>query len=144
MDTDEVLSIKQAAEALNVSVDTVRRRIKNNSLKAELLKGPRGNYYGIRASEIKVAKEVKDVVTLHHNYTPKELMNIFNEVLSERDAVMMQKIDEVAKEVKELNANLSLILKTRQTQPVDNDNVESPKPKRSIIDRILRRKAKLD
>jgi excisionase family DNA binding protein len=95
-DGDELLSIKQAAELLGVSVDTVRRRIKNGSLKAELMDGPHGKYYGIRASEINVAKEIKDVITVNRSVTLQEPINDRNETLevrlSERDAAIDEKI----------------------------------------------------
>jgi DNA-binding transcriptional MerR regulator len=134
-DGDELLSIKQVTELLGVSIDTVRRRIKNGLLKAELIDGPHGKYYGIRASEIKVAKEVKDVVIVNRNITPEELINRINKEveirLAEREFVMMERIDE-------LDAKLNLILEKISTPQADN--VEAP-PKQSIWERLgLRRK----
>jgi excisionase family DNA binding protein len=129
-DVDELLSIKQAAELLSVSADTIRRQIRNNKLKAELTDWPHSKYYCIPRSELKVATEVKDVIPFNHNIAPTELIEKINEALvirlDECDAALLQKINNV-------DAKLDLILDKVSTP----QTASSGQNKRGVIDRIL-------
>lgn len=46
------VSIAEAAEMLQVNPETIRRRIKRGEIKAQLVKGPRGDQYQIPTSEL--------------------------------------------------------------------------------------------
>ncbi|GMB02276.1 helix-turn-helix domain-containing protein [Pelosinus sp. IPA-1] len=52
MNDDLFLTVEEFANRLNVNPETVRRRIRKGSIKAQLLPGPRGDQYSIPVSEL--------------------------------------------------------------------------------------------
>lgn len=49
---DLFFTVEEAARRLNVNPETIRRRIRQGKMKAQLLPGPRGDQYQIPASEL--------------------------------------------------------------------------------------------
>lgn len=52
MDDGLFLTVDQAAERLGLNPETIRRRIRRGTIKAQLIDGPRGEQYSIPASEL--------------------------------------------------------------------------------------------
>ena len=71
--TPKLLTIPEAAERLSVSDATVRRRIKDGSLKATKMPGPFGEQFFIDPEEINVAVEMVNVVPVRHEVGLTEL-----------------------------------------------------------------------
>jgi len=82
MQTPKLLTIPEAAERLGVSDATVRRRIKDGSLKAAKMPGPFGEQYFISAEEINVAVETVNVVPVKHEVGVKELEQLITQTMA--------------------------------------------------------------
>ncbi len=59
--SDEMVTVKKAADVLGVSEDIIRRRVTKKNLPYELKEGPRGKYHTIPLSALDVAIQIKDV-----------------------------------------------------------------------------------
>lgn len=83
MQTPKLLTIPEAAERLGVSDATVRRRIKDKSLKATKMPGPFGEQYYIAPEEISTAIEMVNVVPVRHEFGVQELEQLITQVVSQ-------------------------------------------------------------
>ncbi|MCO5381802.1 MAG: helix-turn-helix domain-containing protein [Methanosarcina barkeri] len=82
MQAPKLLTIPEAAERLGVSDATVRRRIKDGSLKATKLPGPFGEQYYIDPREINTAIEMVHVIPVKHEVEVKELEQLIVQTMA--------------------------------------------------------------
>jgi len=82
MQTPDKLTIPEAAEILGCSNATVRRRVKDGSLKAERMVGPNGSQYFIDPEDLNVAMETTNVVPFKHEVGMKELDQLITQSVS--------------------------------------------------------------
>ena len=104
---DRLLSIEEAAQALSVSKDTIRRRIKKGDIEAQKLPGPYGNMYYIKEKDLAAAAEVVDLVTVSRQLRPqdiKELMQAVIEPLQQDIKELKQELQSLQGEIKQLPA----------------------------------------
>jgi len=99
-DMTEELTIKEAAEALGISHDTVRRMIRDGRIKAEKRGSGRGKYT-IQESEISTFRTTREVVTINRQIDVTEFMRQQNlelkkELQELREAVKMLAIEVAA------------------------------------------------
>lgn len=99
---DKVLTIKQAAESLQVSPDTVRRRIKTGELKAEKMPGAYGLQWVIRADDLAESMQVVNVVPFKHSLTADDLEAMLRKVMQENN----DEIRQLRAEVQQLRTEL--------------------------------------
>ena len=102
---NRVLTIKQAAEALNVSPDTIRRRIKAGEIKAEKVHGAYGMQWAINEQDLTAAAEVVEVVPVNQSLTAGEL-----------EAMLRRLMDEQTEEIKELRNEVQQLREELQQQ----------------------------
>lgn len=69
------MTIKQAAESLGVSVDTIRRRIKDNKIRAWKVEGQYGKQWVIDPNSLAEFQQVIDVVPVRTELDPGELLD---------------------------------------------------------------------
>lgn len=107
-------SIKEAAEILEVSTSTVRRRIKSGKLAAEKKKTSYGQQYFIPAKELDRAvtdKEVVDIQEVSKPISQEELKKTLIEAVGNKQKALIegitnsinQKVDEQHQSIKALN-----------------------------------------
>lgn len=80
------MTIKEAAEALGVSVDTVRRRIRDNKVKAWKIEGTYGPQWVIDSDSLAEYQQVVDVVPVKYNMNPDTLVNSIRQTVQEAAA----------------------------------------------------------
>lgn len=80
------MTIKEAAEALGVSVDTVRRRIKDNKVKAWKIEGIYGPQWVIDSDSLAEYQQVVDVVPVKYNMDPNKLIDSIRQTVEEAAA----------------------------------------------------------
>lgn len=80
------MTIKEAAEALGVSVDTVRRRIKDNKVKAWKIEGTYGPQWVIDSDSLADYQQVVDVVPVKYNMDPSKLIDSIRQTVEEAAA----------------------------------------------------------
>ncbi len=109
--TSEKLTIKEAAAALGVHPATIRRKIKDNTIKWEKDDGTRGQYY-IPASEIDTYWATRSVVKRAREI---DVTEITNEISEQRNAVikLFERVSEMrmieiatAENVRDMRASL--------------------------------------
>lgn len=69
------MTIKEAAESLGVSVDTIRRRIKDNRIRAKKVQGQYGMQWVIDPDSLVDYSQVIEVLPVKTNIDPGELMD---------------------------------------------------------------------
>lgn len=69
------MTIKEAAEALGVSVDTVRRRIRDNKVKAWKIEGTYGPQWVIDSDSLAEYQQVVEAVPVKYNMDPNKLID---------------------------------------------------------------------
>lgn len=89
---DEGLTIKQAAERLDISDRTVRRWIADGKLQAEKVPGPYGPEWRIPAAAVNTAQQVIDVVKVERPNDPEALALALAQALQERDKKLFEAI----------------------------------------------------
>ena len=82
------LTIKEAARRLGISERTVRRRIKDGSLPAELKQGDYGQQYFIPADVIETAQVITDVVEVKKVHDGQALSMAIVRAMEERDKAL--------------------------------------------------------
>ena len=111
MDDHKYYTIKEAAEALDVSAATIRRRIKSGKIKAELVPGVYGQEYRIKEGDLtgSDAGEVKDVVPISQEINKQEFMESLQDAMREG---VKEGLDHNAEEVKELKEEIRQLRNT--------------------------------
>jgi excisionase family DNA binding protein len=107
---DRLLSIEEAAKALNVSKDTIRRRIKKGEIEAQKLPGPYGNMYYIKEEDLATAAEIVDLVTVSRQLRPQEIKEIMQAVIEP----LQQEIKELRQEVESLKGEIKQLPAAKQ------------------------------
>jgi len=97
-----MLTIEEAAKALGVSKDTVRRRIKRGDIEAQKLPGPYGDTFYIDEKHLAEAAEVVDVVSVSRQLGPQEIKELMQAVIYP----LQQEIKELREEVHSLQGEI--------------------------------------
>ena len=98
---ERLYSIKEAAEALQVSKDTIRRRIKKGQIKAEKHEGPYGFAYYIKESQLAEVREIRDVVPLNRPISREQLKGVVKEAVSEEFQGLRNEIEDLRRQLEE-------------------------------------------
>lgn len=77
------LTIKDAAESLGVSPDTIRRRIKLGQIKATKIVGVYGPQWVIDPDSLADTKTIYEAVPIKHDLRPEELTQIIMQATEE-------------------------------------------------------------
>lgn len=104
MHNDEFITVAEAAEVLEVSRNTIRRRIRTGEIKAELRPSTYGKQYYINPMELTGAVRNVNVVKIERITTPEELTRLFK--LAVQDALIP-----LQKELKETKTMLESKIK---------------------------------
>ena len=99
MQSDVFLTITEAAKALDVSKDTIRRRIKAGEITAEKRPSPYGEQYYMNPLELTGAFRNVDVVTIEQTMTPEELKNLFTQAMQETISPLHSEINALKSEL---------------------------------------------
>lgn len=118
------MTIKEAAEALGVSPDTIRRRIKLGQIRAEKVEGIYGPQWVIDPDTLADTQQIYEAVPVKHNVSIEKLEMIIQDATRE---VTAQALEEVLNEIKELRKEIELLHK------------EQDQSKKSFIDRIFKK-----
>ncbi len=102
----KILSVKQAAQALNVSEKTVRRWIRDGRLQATQQPGPYGMTWHIPASAIKTVNQVIEVLPMDRSVDPRTLGLIIAQAVTESNRALTQQIAELQAQVTQLTHQL--------------------------------------
>lgn len=97
----EEYTIKEAAELLDVSTSTVRRRIKSNNLKAEKKSSPYGKQYFIPASEIDVAAAENEIIEIRKVNKNIQVDDLVDKILEESEKKNREIVDQAKNEIKD-------------------------------------------
>ena len=95
-------TIKEAAELLDVSTSTVRRRIKEKEIKAEKKSAPYGKQYFIPASEIDVAAAENEIIELRKVNKNIQVDDLVDKILEESEKKNREIVDQAAGDIKDL------------------------------------------
>ena len=95
------LTLKEAAEHFRVSVQTIRRWIKDGKITAELRDSPYGQQYFIPAHEVQTASEIKDVVKVDHTVDVTSLARIMSSYIGEREEALLNVLESIQTEIRE-------------------------------------------
>ena len=99
-------TIAEAAEVLNLSTKTIRRRIHKGELPATLEDGPYGDQYIIPAVAIDTAQEIVDVVKVNRPTDATTLALVITQAMDERDKGLQDEITQLRQQVEELTKTL--------------------------------------
>ena len=105
MTEEKHLSIQETAEALGVSKDTVRRRIKKGQIHAEKFNGPYGLQYYIPESELSPA-EINELIEVNRSLTPQEIKEVVQQAYAEQQGEIKQEIEGLKEQVNKLQKQL--------------------------------------
>ena len=133
--TKQHWTIKEAAEALGLSEKTIRRRIKDGTLKAEQSQGKYGIEY--RITDI---KDIKDALPLDKGLDIEENMTMAKALDIEGNMAIAKALD-IIKALQEENERLAGQVGFLQAQVLELDNrvrlLTEPKRKQSWWQRLL-------
>ena len=96
----EEYTIAQAAQALGVSKDTIRRRIRKGEIPAEKKPGPYGDMYYIKEQGLAQAAEIIEVVAASRPVEVQEIKQLFDALQNE--------IGQLREELEQLRGQLQL------------------------------------
>lgn len=100
------LTIKQAAEALDVSEKTVRRKITSREISAQKVDSPFGEAWVVKETEINTARQVVDVVAVQRQHEIKDLALALTQFFSEREEKLSEEIRRLTQQVNILSESL--------------------------------------
>ena len=86
--SDNLLNIEQTAQLLNVSKDTVRRRIKAGEIQAEKMQSPYGEQWFVPEDQFSQAHMIEEVVPMTRNVSVGDLQLAMQRAIA--DAVTTQ------------------------------------------------------
>jgi len=115
---DKYLSVKEAAEALGKSVDTIRRRIRAGQIPAEKFPGVYGEEWRIKESDLAGddAQEIREVVPVKKELTPEELAEALQGAMQ---STMQKAMQEQADEIRQLREEIQELRKALKLLPGD-------------------------
>lgn len=127
MQAPNLLTIPEAAERLGVSDATVRRRIKDGSMKAAKMPGPFGEQFFIDAEEIQTAIEMVNVIPVKHEIGLNELQQLINQGVTKSleglhteitgiGGVLQEQNEALKKEIASLHESLKAIEERQQAR----------------------------
>jgi excisionase family DNA binding protein len=123
-----MLDIGQVAELLQISKDTVRRRIKSGEIKAVMEEGPYGKQYKIDPTQFAgVSPQTIDVIPVTRQINIGELVQtIKSQVVEEVKQTMQTELQEI----KESQNRIENMLKDRDTKLLEEirQRQENQKP----------------
>lgn len=106
----KTMNMREAAEALGVSADTIRRRIKEGKIRARKIQGAYGPEWQIDPDTIAEAQQVLEVVSVKHNLDAADLQEIIRVAAQEGTAegikVLIQEMNELRQQVEQLQKQL--------------------------------------
>lgn len=108
------MTIKETAEALDVSVDTVRRRIKDNKIKAWKEQGQYGEQWAIDSDSLADYQHIIEAVPVKYNMSPEKLMDNIRHTVMEATQEAARKgtleaMQENNKEIETLKNEITLL-----------------------------------
>ncbi|ACB86499.1 helix-turn-helix domain-containing protein [Natranaerobius thermophilus] len=133
----EEITVKEAAEALGVSRDTVMRRIRRGEMKAVKREGSYGDQWFIPASELQIY-DMQEVVTVQKSMSPEQVQNIMQKAIRENIENMKEELrEEVREDMKEEMESLKQTIEDRDQKLVENlrNRLDQPNNK-SLIEKI--------
>ena len=116
----EYLTIKEAAAALDVSADTIRRRIKSGEIKAQKLPGPYGKQWQIKEDHLTLSAEIIDVVPVRHDMNARELALLIREAVDQGQRQQAEEMERLRAEISRLNEQLEGLTKMLPAAAADN------------------------
>ena len=125
MQTPKMITIPEAAEILGCSNATVRRRVKDGSLKAETMIGPNGSQYFIDLDDLHTAVETVNVIPFKHEVGMKELEQLIAQSVLKSLEGISPAIGEALKEQNEaLKTEISVLhdsIKAMEARQVERE-----------------------
>lgn len=114
---ENMMTIDQVSQLLNVSRDTVRRRIKAGELQAEKHNGPYGEQWMLPEAQFDQARMIQDVVPVTRSVTVAELHGVMQKVMAETVAQAVQaETKALTDQIEELKRQLSAGQSTQENQ----------------------------
>jgi excisionase family DNA binding protein len=112
-----LMSIEQVAQLLNVSKDTVRRRIKKGELVAEKHIGAYGEQWFLPENQFDTARMIQDVVPVTRSVSVSELQAVMQKALAEtvtqavqqETATIREETGKLMEEIKSLKEQLATV-----------------------------------
>ena len=122
---DEHVTVKEAAQLLEVSQRTVRRRIKSGKLEAEKIDGPYGKQYMLPADQFAdIAKDIRDVVSVEQPVSIQRLQEAvqeaIKEVVQEEVKPLQERIDHLEAQLEARDKKLMETIREKQEQEEDS------------------------
>jgi len=112
MDDGLFLTVEEAADRLGLNPETIRRRIRKGSIKAQLIPGPRGDQYQIPVSELTTQEaQIVPVPGLPPTVIG-QIANAMTKAVSEAVEPLQAHIEAQAQEINELKEQLTRMEKT--------------------------------
>lgn len=99
--SDDDLTLKEAAQHFGVSIQTIRRWIKDGKIEAELRDSPYGQQYYIPAYQIRTAAEIQDVVRVDRTVEMASLAHVMERYISEREQALLNALGTMQAEIRE-------------------------------------------
>jgi len=121
----KTVNMREAAEALNCSTDTIRRRIKQKRLRAEKVNGPYGPEWEINLNSLKEAQNIIETIPVKHNLEPEEFESLMRKAANEgtRDAIraeISEAMQDYAAQMQELKNTIEQLQKQLNEQPKES------------------------
>lgn len=105
-----LMSIEQVAQLLNVSKDTVRRRIKIGELVAEKHIGAYGEQWFLPENQFDTARMIQDVVPVTRSVSVSELQAVMQKALAETvTQAVQEETGKLMEEIKSLKEQLATV-----------------------------------
>lgn len=102
----EWVPFSEAAKQLGLSETTLRRRIKDGSIRAEKRQGPYGQQWFVDPTAIQTAQDIHDVVRVDRSYDLTALASVVSEYLARRDTEVVQRLNTLSTAVEALAVNM--------------------------------------
>ncbi len=118
----DTLSVKQAAQAFNVSEKTIRRWIRDGRLEATQIAGPYGMTWRIPASAVQTAQQVVDVLPVERPVDPRTLGLIIAQAVTESNHALTQELTQQIGELKHQVTQLTQRLEEQHQHPTEDSN----------------------
>lgn len=114
----ESITIKEAAEMLGVSVDTIRRRISDKRIRAKKIQGKYGKQWAIDPKSLAEFQQVIEVVPVKYELDPNTMLELTERTISNSIAEAMQ---EHNKEIQSLRNEVQALRELLEHQQEDKE-----------------------